>query len=781
MLKINWRSNRLVPIIIWLVAIAIRLYGATKPAQLYDIGTFEAWSRSFWTYGPKLFFGSVWSDYTPLPILSFAPISVIADLFHASFGTTFKLIHIFIELLLIFLISKTISKNSLLSPISYLLLLSPALIGDNAFWGQVDTIPALMALLSLTTGSPILLGFAVAYKPIMILVAPALWVVSLKNKESWWKFPAISAIVFFITAIPTGGINFFRHMFDRIFAQAGTYPYLSVNAFNLWSLSPTNSWINDATSVLGISGRTLGFVIFILLSVITLNYWRKSKFSPKFAMRVAATTLILFFTFTTRMHERHLLFGLPFLTLAIMAESWLIIPLALLTLTFTLNLYGAYYWVNHAQTWPFGLPIISLISWVTVITTICLSLIWNWPQFLKKLRMIISANKLIISILVLSAFLRIVSLAHPSTYIFDEVYHAFTSREYLAGHIEAWEWWTTPPEGVAYEWTHPPVAKYGMVIGMLLFGENSFGWRVGSATFGVLSILGLYLLVAHVTQNKRLALISAFLVSIEGLHISQSRIAMNDMYMLCFYIWALFMAVKSRWKHAAILFGLALASKWSALYGIIPLAIIYLSQVKLTLRSIIYVIRLLIISLFIYILSFAPFILAGHTWAQWWELHRQMWYYHTHLVATHAYQSTPLQWIFTARPVWYFVHYGETSIANIYAQGNPLIMWLGLVAFIFQLKTIRSFKSSLFYILALVFTLPWIFSPRIMFFYHYLPSSVFLCVILASWLNTLPQKYIRYVLILFVLSLIIISPVIYGFNMPSVYWNTLFHLFPTWK
>ena len=88
----------------------------------------------------------------------------------------------------------------------------------------------------------------------------------------------------------------------------------------------------------------------------------------------------------------------------------------------------------------------------------------------------------------------------PTDYIFDEVYHAFTAREYIRGNIDAWEWWTTPPEGVAYEWTHPPVAKYGMVAGIKLFGDNSFGWRIGSAISGILSILGLYLLTHALTK-----------------------------------------------------------------------------------------------------------------------------------------------------------------------------------------------------------------------------------------------------------------------------------------
>jgi dolichyl-phosphate-mannose--protein O-mannosyl transferase len=327
-----------------------------------------------------------------------------------------------------------------------------------------------------------------------------------------------------------------------------------------------------------------------------------------------------------------------------------------------------------------------------------------------------------------------------------------------------------------------------MVIGMLLFGENSLGWRVGSAVSGVISILGIYCLIRALSLSRSLALIASFLIAIEGLHIAQSRIAMNDIYLLNFYIWSLYAAVKSRWKLAAVLYGLALASKWSALYGIVPLAFIYLHQfvptisdLRSTIYHLLYAVRCTLIAISFYTLSFAPFILAGHTWAQWWELHRQMWYYHTHLVATHGYQSTPWEWLFDVRPVWYWVQYGEGVISNIYAHGNPIILWLGLTALILQLKKIRLYPYSLFFILYSIFTLPWFFSPRIMFFYHYLPSSVFLCVILATWLADLPIRTRNGVMILCFIGLITISPFLYGFPAPHLYWDTIFKIFPSWK
>ena len=805
MSKPSWGSSRSFFILIWLIAIAIRLYGATTPAQIYDIGTFEAWSRSFSLHAPQAFFSSTWSDYLPLPILTFAPIALLSDFLHAPFGLVFKLLHSFLELILIFFIAK--SSRLPFYPLTLLLLLSPALVGNTAFWGQVDSIPALLALLSLTqlitpgvkgshlprskTGTPgvsgILFGLAVAYKPIMILIAPILWILAIKKGQRWWSFPLVSGAIFFLTAIPTGGLNFLTHIFTRLAAQSSTYPYLTINAFNFWSLIPTGAWTPDSTSIFGLSGQIFGYLLFFSFTFIALYSWRKQKFSPQYAPQLSATILILFYTFTTRMHERHLLFGLPFLALAIQYQRFILIPYTLYTILYTLNLYAAFSWVAHAQTWPFDPSFISLISWGVTLTTLALATIWSWSSFLKTYLLKLKTNKLLVSLLVLATLLRFVNLSYPPTYIFDEVYHAYTARQYLHNNVSAWEWWTLPPEGVAYEWTHPGVAKYGMVAGMLLFGENSLGWRIGSATAGVISILGLYLLVLALTRNKTTALISAFLVSIEGLHIAQSRVAMNDIYMLNFFIWSLYAAVKSRWKGAAILYGLALASKWSALYGLLPLAFIYLhaNPIKVSfsyfIHHTLYSIRILLISAAIYILTFAPFILAGHTWAQWWQLHRQMWYYHTHLVATHAYQSTPMEWLFDIRPVWYYVQYLGDNLSNIYAHGNPLILWLGLVALILQLKKVLTYPYSILYTTYIILTLPWVMSPRIMFAYHYLPSATFLCIILATWLYDLPVRFRNALMVICLIGLVIISPMLYGFPVSHLYWDTLFKIFPTWK
>lgn len=744
--------------------------------------------------GPQEFFGSTWSDYVPLPIYGMATVVWLSEKITIEFSLLFKVLIVMLELFLLFALYHKMPAPKSKWLVVALLFLSPALIGDGALWGQLDSVPTLLTLLAFLYVDRryipgILFGIALAIKPIFILLAPLLAFLAFPHKTM-----IHNAVVSFLIIVASGlpvvpSLEVVTFLREKIFEQASTYPFRTINAFNFWNLgNPLNLWPPDNVSYLGMSAHAFGLCIFFVLSFLTLLSWRRHNFDRKFAFRVAATILIVFYTFTTRMHERHLLFGLPFLALAALQERSIIIPFIFLSASFCLNLWSAYYWVLYDQTWPITQAIAQATSWVVVASTLSL-LVWDWKSLFLWLVQKIKANYVLVTILIFAACLRLINLAYPQAYIFDEVYHAFTARELLHNHQEAWEWWTTPPPGVAYEWTHPPLAKYGMGIGMLIFGENAFGWRFVSALMGVLSVLGVYKLTNLLFKQRRLSLVAALLVTIEGLNIAQSRIAMNDIYMLTFLLWSFVAALGHKWKVAAVIYGLALASKWSALYGLLPLATVFIHQhlpfiSSYRLSSIIYhltfSLRLVSIALLVYLTSFIPFLVAGHTPDQLLELHNQMWYYHTHLVATHDYQSVPWTWVLSIRPVWYFVEYGE-RVANIYVQGNPLILWLGLASLAISLVKIKQFPHLFLLVSYLSLVLPWVFSPRIMFFYHYLPSATFLTINLAAWLVTVEKKYQWGILAACFVSLLVVAPLLFGIPMTPTYTDTIFKLLPSWK
>ena len=194
--------------------------------------------------------------------------------------------------------------------------------------------------------------------------------------------------------------------------------------------------------------------------------------------------------------------------------------------------------------------------------------------------------------------------------------------------------------------------------------------------------------------------------------------------------------------------GLAVASKWAGFYSIAILLIVYVIKNRKLKNLMILPIFFLIIPFVVYLASYTPFFLGLHSppnqnlsnFQTFIGLQQQMWWYHTNLKATHAYQSKPFDWIFNLRPVWLYVDYQKESIASIYTLGNPLFMWGGFIAIIFlMLEFIKKRALNLGIILLSYFGffLPWIFSPRIMFNYHYLSSSVFLAIAIGFTLNKL--------------------------------------------
>src|SRR5436309_474228 len=81
---------------------------------------------------------------------------------------------------------------------------------------------------------------------------------------------------------------------------------------------------------------------------------------------------------------------------------------------------------------------------------------------------------LIVALVLAALLLYLIRLSAPNGFSFDEVYHAWTAGRFLRGDTGAWLWTTAvpagSPEGVSYEWTHPPLAKMFMEAGIRLLG-----------------------------------------------------------------------------------------------------------------------------------------------------------------------------------------------------------------------------------------------------------------------------------------------------------------------
>jgi dolichyl-phosphate-mannose--protein O-mannosyl transferase len=516
------------------------------------------------------------------------------------------------------------------------------------------------------------------------------------------------------------------------------------------------------------------------------------------------------------MHERHLLPVLAPLAIAAIENPILLIPYLGFSLTYTANLYYSYIWVsdNFKQIFPdivtkfLSLINVSLIIYVFYAIVKGLKLKWQkitaaLNRFVNNLGKRESPDiketfpksglnkkkiKLFLYIILAFAFItRVFALWSPSTMYFDEVYHAFTAKVIMSSDAaKAWEWWNTPPTGFAYEWTHPPVAKLGMVLGMSIFGQNTFGWRIPGALLGVGSVFLVYLLGKEIFDDEIIGLLSAGIFSLDGLALVMSRIGMNDSYILFFALFSIYLFIKKHDFWSAAAFGLAVASKWSAIWGAPILFVLWLKRKPLkepplkTVKTFVY---FLIIPFAIYLLSYFDMFLTGHNLTIWWGMQEQMWWYHTGLKATHPYSSDWWSWPLLIRPIYLYTSDEVNGmVARIYAMGNPFVFWFGVLSV--AASAVISFaernkKLGLVIFSYLIFFVPWALSPRIMFLYHYLPAVPFLCIASGYILRRFPRLTFVYLLVCF-LAFIYFYPHWAGLQIP-LWLDKSYYWVPSWR
>jgi dolichyl-phosphate-mannose-protein mannosyltransferase len=406
----------------------------------------------------------------------------------------------------------------------------------------------------------------------------------------------------------------------------------------------------------------------------------------------------------------------------------------------------------------------------------------------------INSKHILIAILVITILLRLYRINYPNKYVFDEVYHAFTAKEFLVGHKEAWEWWTKPPPGVAYEWTHPPLAKEIMAASMYIFtSTDAWAWRLPGVLMGTLATLLVYLLGIKLLNKKSYALIATFVFSFDGLNFVQSRTGMNDIYYVTFALASLLFILNKKFFLSAILFGLAISSKWAAIYLVgmymgmgFYYFILQKNKKNYITHNFIFLSKIFSYFIFIppiiYLISYLPFFALGHSFNQFIQLQQQIWWYHTGLKATHNYSSPWWSWPLNLYPVWYFVDYQKNTVSNIFTSGNPILFWVGSVSILLTIiEFIKTKSRKLLFILLGFFTfwLPWSLSPRIMFLYHFSPSVPFLCLCLAQQLgpelDDKKRKFTVYILLLLiVLGFITIYPFLIGLPIPRNFINLFF-------
>jgi len=771
-----------------------------------DQGTFIAWSSELVRNGFKNFY-SIWSDYLPGYLYFLWGLGKINLLSLIPQVLLYKIPAILADILTGYLIFKILRgyKNEKWGIVGSLIyLFNPAVIVNSALWGQVDSLTSLASVAALyfldsnylISASVLSLGTLI--KPQAAFIFPIIFLLMIRKKWNMLKiskYVLVGLSIFILGFVPFSQGNLFQFIVGRLQLSANQYPYTTVNAFNFWGL--LGFWQKD-----NIFLQLGGYLFVFLMTIILFFRSRKNKLS---AFYLSTFVFMASFMFFTRIHERHLL---PvFAPLAIIAIGNPIYLLAYFGLSsiYIANMAYSYQWISNdfIQIFPDPLIKVFMILALGILIFMYYGMFNNIKISWKKLSLILNgmlSNKkesqnlrtpaalpkinisqrwvrIILCLILIFAFTtRIYNLGKPSNMYFDEVYHAFTARTMMGIDApKAWEWWNTPPEGFAYEWTHPPLAKLGMVLGMKIFGQNAFGWRVPGAILGTGIVLLIYLLAKEIFKDEVTGLLSAGIFSLDGLPLVLSRIGMNDSYLLFFVLLSVYLFMKGKDLPSSISYGLALASKWSALWAAPILFVLWLKRKRKFKPSIFW---FLILPLAIYLLSYLPMFTTGHDFSIWWGMQKQMWWYHTGLRATHPYTSSWWSWPFMIRPVYLYTS-DEIGgmVARIYAIGNPLVFWFGLASI--TMSAIYAFiernkKLGLVIFSYLIFFVPWAASPRIMFLYHYLPSIPFMSIAIAYVLRRTP-KLIFWVVPAFFLSFIYFYPHWAGISVPiwldkSYYW-----------
>ena len=321
---------------------------------------------------------------------------------------------------------------------------------------------------------------------------------------------------------------------------------------------------------------------------------------------------------------------------------------------------------------------------------------------------------------------------YNSTY-FDEIYHARTGYE----HYQAMTGDTTY---MPYETSHPPLGKVLIAFSIGIFGMTPFGWRFAGALAGILMLPGMYLLGRMLFKRRIAAFLSMFLMAVDFMHFTQTRIATIDSFVVLFILWSMvFMVYYMRmdywgvrlWKTlvplglSGLFFGFAIASKWTGVYAGVGLAVLFFWTLyrrytqslaareilpggaaarEIYLRPLVTlgccVLFFIVIPLSIYYISYIPYFLpysppgvtvrrviqaAVGDWLYGGDKGGMLGYHSTPgLGMNHPFYSPWYEWPVIKKPMWYYssAFHPDDATQTIVAFGNPLVWWGGLAAMI---------------------------------------------------------------------------------------------------
>ncbi len=344
------------------------------------------------------------------------------------------------------------------------------------------------------------------------------------------------------------------------------------------------------------------------------------------------------------------------------------------------------------------------------------------------------------SVVAAALFMRLFRLSTPNTLIFDEIYYVDGARDLLKFGVEIS---ANKPEFIV----HPPVGKWMIAVGIQVFGDNPFGWRVVVALLGTLSILLIAKIASRLFGALGYGLIAALLALFDGLNLVMSRTALLDITLTTFLLIATWFLIDRRFLFAGIFFGLALGTKWNAIFYIIVFAIFFIlkelkedswKEMKNSPREILSMIllrkvQLFLVPLLVYFVSWFGWFRSSRGWSRTWAEDNGMTFlaplrsfihyqfeildFHQGLDSRHNYKSPAWQWLLQIRPTSFFYESPQCGSGKcsqeVLAMGTPLLWWSGAISLLLLvILWFRNRNHSLILLGVTAGLLPWFAFPE---------------------------------------------------------------------
>jgi dolichyl-phosphate-mannose-protein mannosyltransferase len=462
----------------------------------------------------------------------------------------------------------------------------------------------------------------------------------------------------------------------------------------------------------------------------------------------------------------------------------------------------------------------------------------NPPSTIERLRVAMPTDRIngwIVTLIIgaIAFVLRYVNLGYPNKLVFDETYYAKDAYALLKFGYER-DWPSNANSKIitgnvdliqdsAAFVVHPQFGKWLIAGGEQLFGMNSFGWRFASLVFGTLLIMVTTRLVRRVSKSTMIGGLAGILLTFDGLEFVMSRTALLDIFTAFFLVAAVACLVADRewfrnrlarylerrelsdlggrlgpalilrpWRIAAgVCFGLALGTKWNALFPLAAFALLSLawdvgarrlagagSHAKLAIirDGIAAFFSVVVVSLVVYVGTWASWLLTTGGYDRMWGrenpdhvtvrllgkplaslLHYQydIWNFHTGDFINHAqhtYRADPAGWLIMARPIGIDAVNNikpgtdgclgpDSCIRVISGVGTPALWWIAIFALVAAAILWvggRDWRFGIPVVGVLSSWLPWFaFDSRPLFFFYaiaMIPFSVMAVALCAGWI-----------------------------------------------